>query len=112
MRDMDLKLYEGDFVPAGTDFAVVSGREELLQRALIRLAVKKGSFALLPEFGSEVYKLRTQGGTDLAARARTYANAALLPMGLEVESVLAGGEGDALTLEFFIGGGGNLSLTV
>lgn len=109
---MDMKLYDGDFVPAGSDFAAVSGREELLQRVLIRLSVKKGSFSLMPGFGSELYKLRTQDGTDLAARARTYANAALLPMGLEIESVLVSGEGDALSLEFFISGGGSLSLIV
>ena len=110
MHAMDMKLYAGDFVPAGTDFVTVSGREELLQRALIRLSVRKGSFPLLPELGSELYKLRTKEKTDLTARARTFANAALLPMGLEVESVLA--SGDALSLEFFVSGGGSLSLTV
>ena len=112
MHAMDMKLYAGDFVPAGTDFVTVSGREELLQRALIHLSVRKGSFPLLPELGSELYKLRTKEKTDLAARARTFANAALLPMGLEVESVLASGDGDALSLEFFVSGGGSLSLTV
>ncbi len=56
---MDTALSGGDFLKSSNGHPVyVSNIEELLQRALIRLCVKKGSFIYDRELGSELYKLR------------------------------------------------------
>ena len=55
---MELKIYEGDYLPDGLGcMERVSGTEELLQRAFLKLSARRGSFPLLPEFGSNLYQL-------------------------------------------------------
>ncbi|MFR8529855.1 MAG: hypothetical protein ACLVDB_01215 [Anaeromassilibacillus sp.] len=60
---MDTALAGGDFslgangLPRG-----ISGEEELLQRAAIRLRVPLGRFAFQPTLGSRLYTLRRNGG--------------------------------------------------
>lgn len=55
---MELKFDGGDYVRSGCGgFATVSGRDEALQRALMRLSARRGSFFPLPDFGSELHKL-------------------------------------------------------
>lgn len=56
----------------------IGGDDELIQRALIRLCVRKGSFAADPALGSELYRLR--GGPFRERLALGYAQEALLPM--------------------------------
>ena len=52
------KLREGDYCPNGEGaFQQVSGAEELLERVLFKLSVRRGSFPLLPELGSRLYLL-------------------------------------------------------
>lgn len=55
---MDTKLTDRDQAvsPAGLPFAV-TGREELLQRVLIRLSVPRGRFLPDPELGSRLYRM-------------------------------------------------------
>lgn len=99
---MDIKLYNGDFVKLAGGVQMVSGKDELLQQALIRLSVRQGSFAPMPSLGSRLHTLKALSG-NLSADARALANEALLPMGLEVESVLVSGDSETLRLEFFLG---------
>jgi phage gp46-like protein len=61
----------------------LTGDRELIQRALLRLCVRKGSFAHDPALGSELYKLaqaRAFGNPDIERLALSYAQEALLPM--------------------------------
>lgn len=58
----------------------IGGDRELIQRALMRLTIKKGSFGLDPGLGSELYRLASVRGGDLARVALSYAQEALLPM--------------------------------
>ena len=78
---MDTLLYGGDFAKDARGYPVlVSGVQELLQQALIRLKVKKGSFVYDPELGSELHTLQP-GGSDLSAQALRLAREALKQMG-------------------------------
>lgn len=77
---MELKLENGRYVmDAGGVPAKVRGTEELLQRARMRLAAKRGSFWPDPEYGSRLYLLGKLKPSQRAAAARQYAAEALKP---------------------------------
>ena len=86
---MELKIRERDYVSDGAGGLVrVSGGEELLMRALYRLSVRRGSFALMPEMGSRLHLLRREKADGRAAAAKQYAAEALADeAGLTVEDV-------------------------
>ena len=51
---MELKIKDRDYVADGAGGLVrVSGWDELLERVLFKLSVRRGSFALAPELGSK-----------------------------------------------------------
>ena len=78
---LDTLLYAGDHAPDGRGLpAPVHGARELLQRALIRLCVKKGSFALDPGLGSELYRLPHVSGAALERAALSFVQEALVPL--------------------------------
>lgn len=55
---MTAVLKDGDYVfDARGRIMEVSGRDELIQRALIRLKARKGQFPLDPNLGSELFRL-------------------------------------------------------
>lgn len=101
---MDSKIYNGDHVQTGNSIAEVSGNAELLQRALIRLAVRKGEFTPDPTLGSRLYTLRTCKHAQLTAAARALGNEALLPMGLEVSAVNATVLENGVRLDYYLNG--------
>lgn len=101
---MDSKIYNGDLVQSGHGFATVQGNDEILQRALIRLAVRRGRFTPDPSLGSRLYTLRTCERGQLTAMARTLGNEALLPMGLEVSAVQATVLDDGIRLDYYLTG--------
>ncbi len=75
---MELLLKDGDYLPDGKGgFARTTGGEELLQRALFKLTVRRGSFPLIPELGSRLYQLPRQRPGDWEALARQYVAEAL-----------------------------------
>ncbi|WP_283610149.1 GPW/gp25 family protein [Faecalispora anaeroviscerum] len=77
---MDIRLDQGDFAVGSNGLPdSVSGKEELLQRALIRLSVPRGSFSYDPELGSRLHTL-VLTGTDLNTRARELTEEALSAM--------------------------------
>ena len=60
---MELKIKDRDYVSDGAGALVsASGREELLERVLYKLSVRRGSFALAPELGSELHLLWREKG--------------------------------------------------
>ncbi|OUP69848.1 hypothetical protein B5F10_11610 [Anaerotruncus colihominis] len=79
---MDVLLENGDIV-CGRDGTpvMIGGARELAQRAAIRLAVRRGSLAHDPSFGSELYRLPAAGGQAARdERALAYARRALTPL--------------------------------
>ena len=50
---MELMVRDGDYVPDGAGgFLRAEGSQELLQRVLWKLSIRRGSFPLLPDLGS------------------------------------------------------------
>lgn len=94
---MDLWLEEGDYVPDGKGgFVEASGVDGLVQRLLYRLTVPLGSFAPLPEFGSELPYLSRQKPSSWTALAGQYVRLALEEeedASLDYVTVTALGEG-------------------
>ena len=55
---MELKIKDRDYVADGAGGLVrVSGLDELLERVLFKLSVRRGSFALVPELGRQISSL-------------------------------------------------------
>lgn len=78
---------------------LVGGAEELIQRALIRLTVRRGSFALDPGLGSELNTLRAAGQKNLDDAAANLVRQALLPLPeVEATRVRCTREGERLLL--------------
>lgn len=81
MKRIDTLIVNGDHSVDHRGIPVtLTGERELIQRALFRLTVRKGSFQEDPSFGSELFKLGGIIGGDLARMAQSYAQEALLPM--------------------------------
>ena len=75
---MALLLRDGDYVPDERGgLRTVEGAEEVLQRALFQLQVRRGSFPFLPELGSRLYLLPRERPGAREALARQYAVEAL-----------------------------------
>lgn len=78
---MDTMLQNGDFVRGrGGLPRVINGSEEWIQRAMIRLTVRKGSFPLDPKLGSELHLLRDAKRPYWEEQALLYAKEALADM--------------------------------
>ena len=70
---MELMVRDGDYLPDGEGgFRRAEGADELLQRVLWKLSIPRGSFPLLPQLGSGLYRL---------GRARPSERQALAPDG-------------------------------
>lgn len=96
---MELKIKDGDYVPDGSGgFATVRGAEELLQRALLKLTARRGSFLFWEDFGSRLWELGRVEPAARRAAAVQYAAEALAGETLTVEDVELedGGEGTLL----------------
>lgn len=75
---MELKLKNGDYVKSrfgGVE--TLSGTEETVQRVLMRLTARRGSFYPLPEYGSELHKLCAMKKSDRQACAGSFVYDAL-----------------------------------
>lgn len=101
---MELKIRDRDYVSDGVGgLERVSGRDELLQRALFRLSVRRGSFALAPELGSRLHLLWREKPESRAAAAKQYAAEALADEeGLTVTGVELAEKGDVLNLRVLL----------
>ena len=75
---MELKIKDRDYVADVAGGLVrVSGWDELLERVLFKLSVRRGSFALAPELGSKLHLLWREKGESRATAAKQYAAEAL-----------------------------------
>jgi len=77
---MELKFDSGEYVRSVYGgFETVSGRDELLQRALMRLSARRGGFFPLPDFGSELHTLFSLKPSQRPSAARRMVYEALSP---------------------------------
>lgn len=75
---MALMLRDGDYVRDELGgLRTVEGAEELLQRVLFKLSARRGGFPLLPEVGSQLYRLSGVKPGQRSALARQYVAEAL-----------------------------------
>ncbi|MGI5935755.1 MAG: hypothetical protein ACOX7I_02970 [Oscillospiraceae bacterium] len=75
---MELKLIDGDYAAdASGGLATVSGIEELAQRVLMKLTARRGSFPLMPDYGSRLYTLPSVKPSQRLMAAEQYVLEAL-----------------------------------
>lgn len=108
---MDTLLKNKDHAPGEDGLPMtVTGGSALMQRLLIRLGVRKGSFAPDQHLGSELHKLPIAlGGKERDSLALHYAQEALLPEKVRVEHArcrVVPGAPDTLTVLLGINLGG------
>ena len=85
---MALMLRDGDYVSDGKGgLRTVSGSEEVLDRVLWKLTVRRGSFPFLPELGSRLHLLGQVPAGRRETLARQYAAEALSDEELTVTGV-------------------------
>lgn len=101
---MELKMQNGDYVPDGKGgFVTVHGTERLLQRALIRLAARRGAFPFMENFGSRLWQLGRVEPAERHAAAVQYAAEALEEEDVAVRDVvLADGEDGVLNIQVIL----------
>ena len=100
---MELKIKDRDYVADGMGGLVrVSGWDELLERVLFKLSVRRGSFSLLPELGSKLHLLRREKGGNRTSAAKQYAAALADEEGLTVTGVELAEKGDVLNLRVLL----------
>ena len=102
---MDTAIKDGDFQTNTSGLPVqISGAQELLQRAMFRLTVKKGSFFYDQQLGSRLYTLKGSYGNreNLSENAMQMVREALKPMAevtpLRVRASLTGPDQLSLTV--------------
>ncbi len=77
---MDTAINKGDFLLDSSGLPIsISGVQEILQRAIIRLTVRKGSFVYDTDLGSNLYKLKA-GSANIKSEALNMVKEALKPM--------------------------------
>lgn len=106
---MELLIRDGDYVPDGRGgLQSAQGEEELLQRALFRLTMRRGSFPFLPELGSELYRLTREKPSAWQGLARQYAAEALRgEEGVTVTDVVVTPQGEGARLDVLLDCRGN-----
>lgn len=111
---MALILREGDYVPDGKGgFRSAEGTEELLERALWKLAVRRGSFPFLPGLGSRLHLLGRAPAKEREALAGQYVREALADEDVTVTEVKLAQAGQQADLTVFLDWQGQeLALTV
>ena len=92
---MELILRDGDYIPDGQGGLVrAEGDEALLQRVLFRLTARRGMLPMLPDLGSQLYRLGREKPIARLAAARQYAAEAVQPEGLQVRDLTLQQRGD------------------
>ena len=93
---MERKLVNGDYVPDGKGgLTVLTGAEEVLQRALFRLTARRGALPFLPELGSRLYLLPREKPSARQSLAQQYVAEALREeTDVSVESVTLEQQGE------------------
>ena len=92
---MELMVREGDYLPDGRGgFVRAEGEQEILQRVMWKLCIRRGSFPFLPELGSQLHLLTREKPSAREALARQYVAQALSDeQDLQVRDVRLEGDG-------------------
>ena len=92
---MELMVRGGDYLPDGRGgFRRAEGDDELLQRVLWKLSIRRGCFPPLPGLGSQLYRLAGAQPARRGALARQYVTEALAEEeSLLVDDVILSGTG-------------------
>jgi phage baseplate assembly protein W len=113
---LELKIKDGEYVESRYGgFETVSGREETIQRVLMKLSARKGGFFPCPDYGSRLHTLPGMKKSQRSAGARQFVHEALadetdITVG---EVTYAEEDGSAtVTVELWIDGGESESVTV
>lgn len=72
---MELKLVNGDYVPVseyGIGFETITDIDELMQRVLFKLNIRRGSFPLIPKLGSDLWLLYKEKKSNRRSAAYQY----------------------------------------
>ena len=78
---MDTLLSYGDHATDARGIPIpISGPEELVQRALLRLGIRRGSFEYDRSLGSELYRLSRDISSATRRAAQSYVQEALIPL--------------------------------
>lgn len=111
---MALILREGDYVPDGKGgFQEARGGREVLERALWKLSIRRGSFPFLPGLGSRLHLLGRAPEREREALAGQYVREALADEDVTVTGTeLVQGDGEAALTVRLEWQGEELSLTV
>ena len=116
---MELKFDAGAYVKNKYGgFATVSGEDETVQRVLMKLSARRGAFAPLPSFGSELYTLPRLKPSQRETAARQMVHEALAGETdvtvTDVSYAEKDGDTAVVTVALSIGGGAerNVAVTV
>lgn len=74
---MDIRIKDGDWVHTGGNLEMVSGTEEIIQHAVMRLQARRGRFYGDTAFGSYLYRLIGSSEKDRSLLGLQYAAQAL-----------------------------------
>jgi len=78
---MDTLLYRGDHATDARGIPIkVTDVDALVQRALLRLGIRRGSFAYDRDLGSELYRLSRDTSSATRRAASSYVQEALIPL--------------------------------
>ena len=109
---MELRLVNGDYaVGEYHDFESVSGAGETAQRAMMKLAARRGGCAVLPEYGSRLYTLASVKEIERDGCVRQFVAEALDGEGLALRDAAIRSEAGRLYADLVIAGNG-VDLTV
>lgn len=116
---MELKLVNGDYVPDteyGAGFETVTGTDELLQRVMFKLKPRRGSFPLIPELGSDLWRLYKEKKSNRRSAAYQYISQALADeTELRIDSIAVSETEDKLKIDLeltYNGGTASLDLEI
>ena len=85
---MAMRLVDGNYIPDGWGgFETVTGAEEILNRNLYKLTVRRGGFAPFPELGSRLYLLGREKPSGRVSAAKQYVMEALADEEVTLEDV-------------------------
>ena len=97
---MSIRLIDRDYRGDGSGGLLsAGGAEEILGEVLFRLTARRGAFPLMPELGSEMYRLRGVKPSQRQALAREYAARALAELeDVTVTDAAVTDRGDGLSI--------------
>lgn len=96
---MELLLNNGDYTERDSRLVSVDGEREVLERAMFRLKVRRGSFPFMPELGSRLHLISREKPSERLSAARKYIAEAISDEEVEISEIELSESGGELTVE-------------